>query len=782
MARSTERLQSAIKKEVTTSSSYLGGEISAARRDAMERYLGEPYGNEIEGRSQVVSSDVQDTIESILPDFVEIFASGDRICQFDPTGEEDEEVAEQASDYVNFVWSKDNNGFEIAYDWIKDALLQKNGFVKTYWDDAETAKEETFENVNSMTLAELDDDPEVEIVEQEEKPVAPDQADLAPDGVLYDIKIRRTAKRGRAKVEVIPPEELGMSRYARSIYEADCVWHKTEKSITQLVEMGFDRDELDEIPSDDEQIFNQERLARYAGEDDFPEDPESTDPAMRKIWLYEVYIRFDWNDDGLAEMRQVFCAGSNYKVLSNESVDDHPFDTITPIRMPHKSFGRSVADLVMDVQLIKTTIQRQLLDNMYFANNQRMLINEDVNLDDYLTNRPGGPVRVRGSTPTAQAATPIPAQPLGNHAFPMLEYFDTVREMRTGVTRYTQGLDANALNDTATGINLILGRAQARVMLIARVFAETGFKRVMARILKLLIEHQDKPRTIRLRKKWVEMDPKTWNSGMDVTIQVGIGQGTQQAKQAMLMNILGIQKSAIELQRGVDGPLVTLDKIFNTLDQLCKASGFRNGDMFFTDPSTDQMKALVQMQKQNQQPHPDIVKVQMEDKREREKMQIEARENMARLEHDRERARRELALKEFTAASEDEIARARVRLEEAEIDLKAAEAGQRLHIERQSAVIQGETAQLDNRIKVAGANKELLEAEPELISTALMETVAQLQQIAGPLTQAARKLGGDKELIRDEAGDVVAVRYADGTVQQVVRDAGGTMTGLETVQ
>jgi YD repeat-containing protein len=782
MARTTETLQEAIKREVNISASYLGGELSEARTEAMERYLGEPYGNEIEGRSQVVSTDVSDTIESILPDFMEIFASGDRICAFEPQGAEDKRIAEQASDYVNYVWNVDNPGFEISYDWQKDALLQKNGFVKTYWNDSERVKEETLENVNSVMLAQLMDDPEVEVIEQEEKEVTPEFAKIAPDGILFDIKIRRTSKMGRVKIEVIPPEELGMSRYARSIYDTDCVWHKTEKSVSDLVQMGFDRDEIEKIPSDDEQIFNQERIARFSDEDAGPDVSESTDPSMRKIWLYEVYIRFDWDDDGIAEWRQVFCAGSSFTVLSNESIEDHCFDTITPIRMPHKAFGRSVADLVMDVALIKTTVQRQILDNAYQANNQRMLINEDVNLDDYLTNRPGNPIRVRGSTPVGAAAMPVPPAPLGQHMFQLLQYFDGVREARTGVTRYNQGLDANSLNDTASGINMILGRAQARMMLIARLFAETGYKRVMMRILKLLITHQDKPRVIRLRNKWVEMDPRTWNANMDVTINVGIGQGTQQAKQQTLMNILGIQKAAIQMQGGVEGPLVTMDKIFNTVDQLAKASGFRNGDMFFADPSTPEMQAMLQQQKANQQPPPEIVKVQLEDKREREKMMIEAQERMGRLEHDRERARRELAIKEFAAASEAEIERARLRLEEIEVQIAAAESGHRLRIEQHNALVQGETASLDNRIKVANTNKELLEAQPELISTALMETVQQLQQIAGPLTQAAQKLTGDKELIRDANGDVVAVRYADGTVQQVVRDPSGNMTGLETIQ
>lgn len=783
-----DRLRSAIKREVQTSNSYLGGELADQRRDAMERYLGEPYGNEQEGRSQVVSTDVQDTIESIMPDFVEIFGSGDRICQFDPWGEEDKEIAAQATDYVNYVWNVDNPGFEIVYDWVKDALLQKNGFVKTSWSESESVSEHTYENLNAMTLAELLDDPEIEVIEQEEKPAGPGYEQAASEGVLWDIKVKRTRKQGRVKVEVIPPEEIGFTRYARSLYDADCVWHKTEKTISDLIQMGFEKKDLADVPSDDEQLFNEERLARHADEDDFPPDDDPADETMRKVWVYEVYIKFDWDGDDIAEWRQVFCAGTSYKILkrdgaaANESVEDHPFDTITPIRMPHRTVGRSVADLVMDIQQIKTSVQRQLLDNMYGLNNNRYFINEDVSLDDYLTQRPGGAVRVRGSTAVTQAAAPIQIQALGQPAYALLEYFDGVRETRTGVTRYNQGLDASSLNDTAAGMNMILSQARARMKLIARLFAETGFKRVMLRILKILIAHQDKPRTVRIRNKWVEMDPRTWNSDMDVTVQVGLGEGTAQARQAMLMNILGIQKEAIALQAGVDGPLVTLEKIFNTLDQLAKASGFRNADMFFTDPSTEEMKQLVEMKKQNQQPPPEIQIAQMEDAREREKNQLAHQEKMARLEHDRDRTMQDIAVKREQGASDAEISRMELHLREIELEIKAAEAGQRLKIESENSQAERASKDLDGRLRVAESNKELLEKEPEIISTAIVDAVSQLKELVGPLTQAARRVGGGKQFVRDESGEIVAVRHEDGTVQQVMRDQGGNMMGLETLQ
>ena len=522
-------------------------------------------------------------------------------------------------------------------------------------------------------------------------------------------------------------------------------------------------------------MFNEERIARYADIDEFPEFTTDYQESMRKLWVYETYIRYDGDGDGLAEWRQVFCAGSNYEILKNADgtladveVNEHPIDTLTPIRMPHRVFGRSLYDLTGDIQLIKTTVQRQLLDNMYFINNQRVAVNENVNLDDLLTNRPGGAVRTTGTTPPANNISPMPVQNLGNYAMPLLEYIDSVQAARTGISKYSQGLDAKNLNDTASGMNMILGRAQQRTMLIARLFAETGFKRIMQRILKLLIEHQDKPRVIRLRNKWVEMDPRSWNADMDVTVQVGIGQGTAQNKQATLMNIIGLQKAAIDYQGGVDGPLVDLPKIHNAYDQLVKASGYRNADMFFLDPSTPEMQQLYQQMKQNKPPPLEIQKAQLVEQTNMQKAQLSHQENLARLEHDVQRARNDLEFKYKQHADEMAIRDAELRLQEAELELKAATEGHKTDIERKA--------------KLGMLNQKLLEKNPEGLSTSLMDAAEKLGQLVGPMTQAAGRLTGGKTFIHDEKGNVVAVRHEDGTEQQVMRDTNGNMTGLGSIQ
>ncbi len=578
-----QKLRVILDDEIRSAVGYLGGDISEARREAMEYYLGEPFGNEQDGRSSVVSTDVQDTIEAIMPDFMEIFSGGDQVVRFEPVGPEDEPFAEQATDYANHIWTKDNDGFGLTHDWIKDALLQKNGIIKLWWDDSVSRKKETLENVNSLILAELDNDPDIEIVAAEEKPVDEQFLPYAPDGVLYDITLIREVKEGRIRISPVPPEEFLISRRAADLDDAEFTCHKTRKTVSDLVAMGYDRDLIESIPTYDTQDYNEERLSRFEDEE-WPEEDSSLDPAMRELWLYECYLKVDYDEDGIAEMRKVTVAGPGRKILDNEEVEEHPFETLTPIRMPHKFFGRSVADLVMDVQLIKSTVQRQLLDHMYNVNNARAAVNERVDLDDYLTNRVGGPVRVSGQGSVGDAIMPLTVAPLGNHAYPLLEYMDNIREGRTGISRLNQGIDPNSLNKTATGINQLLGRTQRRMLLMARTFAEMGFRRAFAKILRLIVRHQDFERIVRLRNKWVPMDPRSWNSRMDVTTTVGLGYGTKENQIAMLSRMLEIQEKIVAFQGGADGPLVKLPNIHTVLKKLVFAMGEKDANAFFSDP------------------------------------------------------------------------------------------------------------------------------------------------------------------------------------------------------
>lgn len=635
-----DRLRAILKNEVEQASGYLGDELQEDRAEALDYYMGEPFGNEVDGQSQVVMTEVQDAIESIMPSLIEIFAGGDTIAKFQPTTRQDEEFSEQATDYAQHIWWNDNDGFGVTHDWIKDALIQKNGFIKVYWNEADKVTRETRTNLNSLSLQQLVMSPEVEVIEHTERDASLDELQSAPDGKLHDVTIKRTRTDGRVRVEAIPPEEILITRDARSLREVDhrFVCHRKEVSISDLLEEGYSWEDLEDVPSGDPAELSQERIARYMTSRQDVLNPDSLDATMRTVWRYESYIKVDYDGDGIAELRNIVSVGPAHKILYNEALDDHPIVSLTPIRMSHRLIGRAVTDLLKDLQLIASTVMRQLLDNMYRVNNARAAINDRVDIDDYLTNRPGGAVRVEGRDAVGDAIQPIITQPLGSIVKPLLEELRGIKEARIGVTRYNQGIDADSLNKTATGINLLLGAAQKRLLLIARVFAETGFKEAFRKILKLIVEHQDAPRTIRLRNKWVDMDPRSWNSEMDVSIAVGLGYGTKEQEAQGIQMVLMLLEKIVMLQGGVDGPLITLKNIHHASEKAIQAAGFKDAEPFLTEPDEN---AAPRQPKQD----PAIVQAQMMAEIEREKVQGQLQIQQAKTQADIKAKQMELSMK-----------------------------------------------------------------------------------------------------------------------------------------
>jgi hypothetical protein len=672
-----QQLKAIVKIQISNATGDDGGEISDTRRQSMEYYLGEPLGNEVDGRSQVISTDVSDTIESLLPDLVPIFTAGDDVVRFEPVGEEDEEAAKQATDLVNHVWNKDNQGFNIFYDWFKDALLAINGFLKVSWDETEHEMAHFYERLTEDEYLLIVGEDGVEVDEHSEYPddqgaqdegpaqfeePPPDQMipDLAqPPGdlaggqvidlqaafaaqfvqpMLHDVKVKRTEKRGRVLIETVPPEEFLIERRARNIEDASFVCHKVRKTASDLIQMGFDRERVANLPSTDEQEYNEERIARFNRDDEWPYDEDSPDEATREIWVYDCYIRIDYDDDGIAELRRVMTAGPGYEILLNEEAAMMPFVSITPIRMPHKFFGRSVSELVEDIQVAKTTFKRQLFDNLYQINNQRAAINDKVNIDDWLDNTVGGAVRVEGDEAVGNSIMPLANTPITQEILAAMEYSDKERETRTGVTRYGQGLDPDSLETTASGMNMMLGRQQQRILLIAQVFAEGGVKDANRKVLQLLIEHQDKPRTIRLRNQWVAIDPRSWNAEMDMTISVGIGHGTRDQQMVGLAKLIEMMEKVITYQGGIDGPLVTLDELHNALSKFTQHLGFKNPDMFWVDPQGQQQ------QPKQQKPDPAMQRAMAEMQMIQQRMQAEVALNQQKMQADNARKIQEIQL------------------------------------------------------------------------------------------------------------------------------------------
>ena len=596
-------LQSLLSNQIQNALGYLGGQLSDSRTKSLEYYLGDKLGTEIDGRSQVVSTDVSDTIESLLPNLLRVFTASDKVVHCEPMTAEDVPMAAQATAYLNHVFYKENDGFQLLYNFFKDALIEKNGFLKIYWDDSEKVDYETYENLSIVEKEALQDTKdEIETVEEEvfEDESAKEKfeevlkqyemqgVDISqvqvPNFNLYNCKIKRIKKTGKVKIESIPPEEFLIDRSAKTIEDADFVSHKVLMTRSDLVAMGYPQDEVDELPKSDLDIYNDEENVRLSDVDDY-NISSATDTSTEKVLVYESYVKYDYDQDGIAELRKIVSAGADgHHILSNMPCDSVPFVTITPIPMPHRFYGRSISELVEDVQLMKSTVMRQLLDNMYLTNNNRVAVMDGmVNMDDLLTTRPGGIVRTK--QPPNQVMQPLQAQPISQQAFPLLSYLDSVREGRTGVSKEAQGLSPDTLNaKTATGVNALMQQTQMRSELIARVFAETGVKDLFKKIFELMVKYQDKEKIIMMSNQYIPVRPTEWKDRFNISIVVGLGTGSKEQQTIMLNSILERQLQAFQIQGGKEMPMVNLKNMYNTLTKMVENAGLKNVETYFVDP------------------------------------------------------------------------------------------------------------------------------------------------------------------------------------------------------
>lgn len=587
---------------------FYNSEVAADQEKALRYYHGEPFGNEEEGHSTVISRDVATVIDGIMPDLIETFVSGDNVVEFEATKEGDEAFADQATDYINYIFFKDNDGFTITHDWAKDGLMNKIGIVKAYWEERADQRRETYMGLGEEGLMALA--MEAEIIE----------ATIDDQTGLTDVTVIRTTDKGKVCIENIPPEEFLVQPGTRTLKEADYVAHKSQKTLSDLIEMGFDADTVEGLgEGDDNNFFDGRATERYRDEDYFSQD-DSMDPAMRRVWVLEEYVRCDYDGDGIAELRKVTRVGK--EIFENMEVNEHPFVDFTPIKLPHRIFGKSLADDTVDIQLVKSTLLRQSLDNLYMTNSPRIevpeaIVGEDT-FDDILTPRPGAPIRTKGAGGLNAITIPFTA----GQSFQMIEYWDTEREQRTGVTRYNQGLEADTLNKTATGIAMIQNKGLGKIELIARNLANS-FGQLFQKILRLVIRYQDKERIIRLRGQWVPMAPNAWDADMQVTEQVGLGTGDRGRRIQARMSLLELQKQAIDV--GLSSP----QHLYNNVARLVRDMELGDANQYFIDPAS-----IPPQPKQPPQPEPmteyesekirlEEKEIELEDERDREQMDIE---------------------------------------------------------------------------------------------------------------------------------------------------------------
>jgi hypothetical protein len=593
---------------------YKDKKPSEDRRKALRYYRGDnlsEYGDSGDGLSTVVSRDTMEAVESMLPSLVRPFVAGEEVVTFEPVGPEDEDGAAQATDYVNHVFTTHNNAFRVVYDSMKDGLLYRLGVAKTVMEEEEDTPE-SYEGLSEIELHGL--------LAEGKVPAGPIQQD---DNGLYSLTIA-PKKIKRYRVHIIAPEEFLYEERLASLEQASFLGHSKQITLADLIGMGIDRAKAIGLSSG--RPDNEEADQRFDHED---EEHQDQDDLSRMVWVDECYIKCDYEGNGVLEWYKVLLGGSQSTVLTNEKVDDHPYSAWTPIPITHKLVGMSYHDVTRDIQQIKTAVQREALNALYLANRpMREVLDGQVNIDDLLNPQVGGIVRSKQMGSVAnlpsggEAAFAATAQ--------MIEYYDGVREARTGVTRYNQGMDSQSLNKTATGMNIIATASQQRQELVARQYAEF-LKDVFSKLLGLISQHGDQKETIRLRGKWVEVDPSDWKTNYDMTVSVGLGTNNKDQLVGQLQMLMQLDAQLAQAQGGMEGPILTWDNVYAKLKKLQEAVGLK-GDKYYTDPAQQEAQ---QAQQPPQPPQPDPTKIATE------QMKGQTAENVAHI-----RGQYQLAAKE----------------------------------------------------------------------------------------------------------------------------------------
>jgi hypothetical protein len=622
MGMDAEEIQAAITLAIEDAVDFIDNTISPQRAVAAEYYAGEPLGNEEEGRSTAQTMDVRDTVQAMLPSLMRIFCGSDHVVEYAPTGPEDVEMAKQATDYVNYILNQDQDQsyIEIIYATMKDALVKGSGFIKYCYDESEKTQSYELENLDDEALAALNSNPDVEI-DMLKSMTSSDNPEA-----MHSVRVTHRKKIGKIKVESVPPEEIVINRNARSLEDADLVAHRAYLTISDMVELGYDADEIEQYATTsdtDFELFNVEARERYQ------QSSFENSEMVRRVLYVEAYAKIDTDGDGVAELRRICCAGPNYEILRNEPTDMVPFAFFCPDPEPHAMFGMSIADLTMDIQRIKTAVLRASLDSLAMSTHPRVgIVEGQASLEDVMNNEAGGVIRMR----QPGAVVPFNLPFVGKEAFPMLDYLDQMRENRTGVSKAADGLDPSALqSSTLMAVQQTIGAAQQRTEMIARLFADGGMTRLYKGLLQLIIKHMDKPRMIRLRNTFVPMSPDRWNADMDVVSNVALGKGGDVERMQMLQQVADKQEQLLQ-QLGPENPLVSVENYYQTLVQILEVSGFKDPQRFFKDPSQ-------QPPTPPEPPKPDIneqlIQVQMAE------IQANIQKKQAELELEREKMIRE---------------------------------------------------------------------------------------------------------------------------------------------
>lgn len=728
--------------DISEYAAILAAEIEAAldgdrtsyskdRERALDYYLGKmPDTPAPEGRSKAISRDVSDTIDWMLPSLMRVFFNSDEVVKYLPTRPDDVLKARQATDYINNKFITELDGYNLCWDAFQDMLLMRLGIIKFYWDGTPEYKTESYTGLTDDGLAQVLNDPNAEILEHEttvETAVQADPAAPAETFNLHNAKVRYLRRHGRIICKSVAPEEFRINAEATAV-DSDTtrfVCHVSPQTRSSLIEQGFDREKVEDLPTDHDIDLTPEAIARR---DEFTPGQQwaaKMDKSQELVQVYDCYLLADLDGDGVSRWTHCVMAGGmgeeNILQGPDEWDDPIPFADFVSWRIAHRWQGRSIADSTMDIQQVKTVLLRGTLDNIYENNNpQKVVVTSDIeNPDELINPNFGGIIRVKR---TVESVRKLENNFVATDIYGMMSYMDDMIAKRTGVSRQTMALDPETLqNQSATAAQLQNDSSYSKIELIARNVAEGGMRTLFKGLLRLFIKHQNRAEVIRLRDNFVEFDPRSWNAEMDVSIDVGLGTGSSDRDALALTQVLAMQKETVATL-GPANPVVKPTQLYNTIAKMISASGLRSPDEYFTPVSDEDFAQWMQQQqeaaKQNQPPPDPLVMVEMQ------KVQVSAEKDKT----DAQIKMAEMQGKQQKEAIELQLDREKIAIEREKVDLDR----QKLELERMKLASEHHIKDAEMR---GAVDQELIRSGLPPANYSFNDDRQQFQALLGQLAQ-----------------------------------------------
>lgn len=674
---------------------------SAERIKAMTFFDGESkdmqkYIPADEGRSKVVSRDVRSAVKKVLPSIYRTILGNDEIVEYQPMGEGDEDSAKQASDYINYVALPECDGRQAIEDAINDAIRLRNGILKWWQCETIDVKVSRHTGLDEMAFAQLVAPDDVEVVEHTERTEKIETPEGIVPTTVHDVKIKRRVKTSKPKIGAIPPENWLIHPDAICLEDSPILGENYRLRRSDLVKMGYDKDKVREAPAWSNGPTEQE-VEEDTRRRDMDNREEAPQPALDEINYYDLIVRVDKDGDGIAELRRMVFAGgvkADY-LLEDTEWDEVNYADIVSERRPHQWEGNSVPDDVIEIQTVNTVLLRQTLDNLYWQNNQQPTVQEGVvqNMEAVLNPKFGQPIRVSQGVDvrTALGYNIVPF--VADKSFVMIDYMKQEAQDRTGISDASSGMAPDALqNMTAKASAMVEQAGIGQTEMMVRTIANC-LKPVFGGLLRLIIQHQDKPRTVRLRDKWVTFDPQSWEAGMDAVVNVGLGAGTRERDMMAMQQVIALQAQILTgMGPAVGMQYVTPDNAYNAYAKMIEASGLRSVNLYLSKPDPEAIQQAIQSQAQ--QPSPEEIKaksaMELEQVRGQQKMQVTAfqtqakmQEFRAKLEADAGKEQAQMDADLVTTLQQIE-AEANARMEEAVLKSQTERQQQAVDLEREA--------------------------------------------------------------------------------------------------